>query len=157
MGIPGRRQHAKALLSRAEHVKLRALIERIEQETSAEICLVILHDTEDPRKFALDYFNHHGIGKKDLNNGVLILVVLAKRRIELVVGDGLRAAIPQKVFDGVIADVLAPHFRQGQFGKGLHLAIETLERSLHETLPPTHVHPRGQVPPVVDLESEKPS
>ncbi len=149
--------HARALLSRAEKVKVRGLIEQIAQETTAEICVVLLHDTDDPRKFALDYFNHHGIGKKDLNNGILILVVLAKRRIELIVGDGLRGSIPQKTLDSVVAEILAPHFRDGKFGDGLHLAIEALGRMLRETLPSGHLRTQGHLPPVVDLESGEPS
>ncbi len=152
-----KQQHARAVLSRAEKVKVRTLIEHIEQETMGEICVVLLHDTDDPRKFALDYFNHHGIGKKDLNNGILILVVLAKRRIELVVGDGLRGSIPQRGLDSVIAEILAPHFRDGKFGDGLQLAIEALGRMLRETLPSVHLRTQGHLPPVVDLESGEPS
>ncbi len=153
MALLRRRQHVRVLLSQAEKVKLRELIERVERETTGEICVVLLHAAEDPRKFALDYFNHLGIGKKELDNGILILVVLAQRRIELVIGDGLRGIIPQTFLDRVIAETLAPRFRDGKFGDGLHQALEAFERVLHENLPKAaNLRKLGQLPSVVDLE-----
>lgn len=147
-----RRPNAHRLLSQAEKVKLRELIERVERETSGEISILLVHDVEHPRQFAIDYFNHHGIGKKDLHNGILILAVLDKRQIELVVGDGLHGVIPQDALNRVVTETLAPHFRNKKFGPGLHQAVETLGRLLREYPPKA---PRDQHNPsrgIVDLE-----
>ncbi len=138
-------------MSRSEKAKLRELIERIERETSGEISVVLLHDAHEPRKFALDHFNHLGIGKKELDNGVLILVVLGTRRIELVVGHGLQERIPQTFFQRLIDEALAPHFRDGKIGEGLYHAVEALGHVLAEVRPHTPPHSQHS-PGVVDLD-----
>ncbi len=149
----GRKRHkARELLSRAEKVKLRELIEHIERETTGEICVMLLEDVADPKKFATDYFNHLGIGKKELDNGILILVVLAKRRIELLVGRGLSRAMPQAFLEQVINEALVPHFRDGKFGHGLHQAVEALGGVLQENYPKMRESKPGEMPGIVDLE-----
>lgn len=146
----------RALLSKAEQARLRHLIEHIEQETSAELCVMLLGDVEEPRVFATHYFNHLGIGKKELNNGVLILVVLNKRRIEIVVGQGLEAIMPPPFLERVINEQMAPHFRDGKFGPGLHRAVETLGEVLRKHFPGAHPSGRqgapGNIPDVIDLD-----
>ncbi len=143
-------------MSKAEQARLRHLIEHIEQETSAELCVVLLGDVEDPREFATHYFNHLGIGKKELNNGVLILVVLDKRRIEIVVGEGLEAIMPPPILERVMNEQMSPHFRDGKFGPGLHRAVETLGEVLRKHFPGAGPGPHpgapGKIPDVVDLD-----
>ncbi len=143
-------------MSKAEQARLRHLIEHIEQETSAELCVVLLGDVEDPREFATHYFNHLGIGKKELNNGVLILVVLDKRRIEIVVGEGLEAIMPPPFLERVMNEQMSPHFRDGKFGDGLHRAVETLGQVLRARFPGARPGPHpgapGKIPDVVDLD-----
>lgn len=145
-----RRAYAHTLLSQAEKVKLRELIEQVERETSGEISILLLHDVEHPRQYAIEYFNHHGIGKKELHNGILILAVLDKRRIELVVGDGLHGVIPQEALDRVIHDTLAPRFRKNEFAVGLHEAVQMLGRLLRAH-PPKATGPHRHLPGIVDL------
>ncbi len=152
MRIRRARPHVGALLSKAEKARLRHLIEHIEQETSAELCVMLLRDVEDPREFATRYFNHLGIGKRELNNGVLILVVLDKRRIEIVVGKSLEAIMPPPFLERVMNEQMAPHFRDGKFGAGLHQAVETLGQVLRAHFPGAHPGAPGKVPDVVDLD-----
>jgi len=142
----------KALLSRAEKARLRHLIESIERESTGEICVMLLRDVEDPREFATHYFDNVGIGKKELNNGLLILVVLDKRRIEIVVGRGLEAILPQPFLERVINEQMAPHFRDGKFGPGLHRAVETLGEVLRKHFPGAPSGAPGKIPDVVDLD-----
>ncbi len=156
MRIPRARPQVRALLSKAEQARLRHLIEHIERDTTAEICVMLLRDVEDPREFATHYFNHLGIGKRELNNGVLILLVLDKRRIEIVVGKGLEAILPQPFLDRLITEQMAPHFRDGRFGPGLHRAVETVGEVLRKHFPGAHPGGRpstpGTIPDVVDLD-----
>lgn len=156
MRVRRARSHVRALLSKAEKARLRHLIEHLERETAAEISVMLLKDIEDPRGFAVYYFNYIGIGKKDLDNGLLILAVLDRRRIEIVVGKGLEAIMPRSLLERVINEQMAPHFRDGKFGAGLHQAVETLGQVLREHFPGSRpgAHPGspGKIPDIVDLD-----
>src|SRR5712692_6648615 len=149
-----RRHSTTHLLSAAEKAQLRELIERLERDTTAEICVMLLRDTADPARFGREYFDHHGIGKKERNNGVFVLVVLAKRRIEIVVGAGLKDAVPQPFLERVISDVMAPSFRAGKYGEGLHRGVEAIGQWLRAERPELRPGEPGKLPPVVDLSQD---
>lgn len=138
--MPTRVHH---LLSHDEKARLRHLVETLERETGAEIAALMVPHVDDPEKFATAYFNHVGIGKRDHNNGVLILVVVDRRQVRIEVGHGLETVVPQDAARRVIAEVMAPQFRGGRYGEGLIRGVEAIAdliRSGHQGLP----HP---VPP----------
>jgi uncharacterized protein len=162
MGTQRARSHVRTLLNKEEKANLRHLIEHVERETSAEICVMVLKDVVDPRDFAVHYFNHLGIGKKDLDNGLLVLVVLERRHVEIVVGKGLEGVMPRALLEQVINEQMAPHFRDGKFGQGLHHAVEAFGRVLREQAPavrpdatpgaPGKPGAPRKIPDVVDLD-----
>ncbi len=114
------------LLSRDEKARLRHLVETLERETGAEIAAVMMPHVDDPENFATTYFNHVGIGKREHNNGVLILVVVDRRQVRIEVGHGLEAVVSQDAAGRVIAEVMAPQFRGGRYGEGLIRGVEAI-------------------------------
>lgn len=149
-----KRRSLAHLLSSTEKHQLRELIERLERDTTAEISVMLLHDTADPARFAREYFDHHGIGKKDQNNGVLILVVVAKRRIEITVGAGLKDAVPQAFLEQVISEAMAPSFRTNRFGEGLMRGVEAIGQRLRAERPELRPGEPTKLPPIVDLDKD---
>ena len=73
------------------------------------------------REYATKLFenNGKGIGEKGKDNGLLILLALKERRVEVEVGYDLE----QWITDGFSGEtsrlVMAPHFREGNYGAGL--------------------------------------
>jgi len=156
MRIGRRRQKVTHLISRAEKARLRELIEQIDRETTAEICVMLLDDAEEPSEFARKYFDHLGIGKHELHNGILILAVVAKRQIEVVVGKGLREVAPQAFLEQVINDIMVPDFRVGRFADGLRKTVEAFGRVLRERRPRVDGEPPSHIPDVIDVSREEP-
>jgi uncharacterized protein len=146
----------RTLLNKGEKATLRRLIEHIEQETNAEVCVMLLGDVENPRQFAVHYFNHMGIGKKDLDNGLLVLVALERRQIEIVVGKGLEEVVPRPFLEQVINAQMAPRFRDGDYGRGLHEAVDALGQRLRASFPRPGPGRPGKIPDVVDLDQRAP-
>ncbi len=147
-----KRRSLAHLISSGEKHHLRELIERLERDTTAEISVMLLHDTADPARFAREYFDHHGIGKKDQNNGVFVLVVVAKRRIEITVGAGLKDAVPQAFLEQVISETMAPSFRDQRFGEGLMRGVEAIGQRLRAERPELRPGEPTKIPPIVDLD-----
>src|SRR5438132_11852604 len=102
MRIGRKRQKVTHLISRAEKARLRELIEQIDRETTAEICVMRLDDAEEPSAFARKYFDHLRIGKRELHIGILIRAVVSTRPIGVVVGRGLREVARQDLLEQVL-------------------------------------------------------
>jgi uncharacterized protein len=102
------------------------LISENESKTGVEIAVVILPtiDSYVPKDFAVALFNHFGIGKKDKNNGILILHVLDQRRVEIEVGYGLEGDLPDVIVKRIIDTYTIPAFKADDFSKG-HLDTVT--------------------------------
>jgi uncharacterized protein len=75
----------------------------------------------DIREYAVKLFANHGrgIGEKGKDNGLLILLALEERRVWVEVGYGLEEFITDGFSGETSRDVMAPRFREGQYGAGL--------------------------------------
>ncbi len=119
------------LLDARSRSQLNGLLERLERKTSSELAVVTLPDIggEDPEGYAVKLFADWGIGKKDKNNGVLILVAVKERKIRIEVGYGLEGALPDGLCGQIIRERMEPAFKKQQFGQGLiagTLAVATI-------------------------------
>jgi uncharacterized membrane protein YgcG len=92
------------LLSPAQRESLETLSQSVERQTTAELAIVTVPtlDGQSIDSYAHELFNQWGIGKKGLNNGVLLLVAPQERRMRIEVGYGgaiNRREIAQKPYD----------------------------------------------------------
>src|SRR5690606_16928068 len=60
-----------------------------------------------------------GIGQKDKNNGIIILLAVEDRKVSIQTGYGMEGVITDAVAKRIIEQVLTPAFKQGQFYKGI--------------------------------------
>ncbi len=72
-----------------------------------------------PKQFATDLFNHWKIGSASTNNGVLVLLVMSKRRLEIETGDGMEGALPSQWLADMQTRTMVPRFKAKDFGGGL--------------------------------------
>jgi len=63
------------------------------------------------------------IGRKGLDNGVILLVFARDRRVRFEVGYGLEAALPDALAGQIIREALAPRFREQRYAAGLEDAV----------------------------------
>lgn len=115
------------ILSQPERNLLSALINELERVTSAEIAIVTLNTIgmASIEEYAVDLFEKWGIGKKDKDNGLLILVAVNERQVKIEVGYGLEGIITDGLAGQIIREKIVPEFKQGNFGKGLLAATAT--------------------------------
>ena len=113
-------------------VLLNQLISRVEQQTSAEIAVVILPSIGDnvPKPFATDLFAAWGVGKKEKDNGVLVLHVLDQRRVEIETGYGVEAKLTDSHCRWIIAEIMKPFFKAESYGDGHLEMVRALARGL---------------------------
>ena len=85
---------------------------------------------DEPREFATSLFRHWGLGDKEQNNGLLVLLVLGQGAIEIETGYGIEGALPDAVCKRVIERVMIPHFKARNFDNGMVEGVGALAEVL---------------------------
>jgi uncharacterized protein len=107
----------------ASEQRLDQLIRAVESRTG-DVIIVATVDTvapyATPRDYAVKLFENRGrgIGQKGKENGVLVLLTIKERRVEIEVGYGLEPYLTD-AFTGETSRSMTPYFRRGEFGEGL--------------------------------------
>ncbi|MBN8745544.1 MAG: YgcG family protein [Thiomonas arsenitoxydans] len=77
------------------------------------------------------------LGRKAQDDGVLLLVAKDDRAMRIEVGYGLEGAIPDAIAKRIIAEVITPQFKQGDYFGGLQAGVQQLMKLIDgEQLPP---------------------
>ena len=121
-------RHATDRTGRLDAARLARLNERLadfERETSTQVLVYV--DARMPpgatlEEVAAAAMAAWGVGQKGKDNGALFLAFLDDRRMRIEVGYGLEGALPDARANRIIAEVVAPAFRQGDFTGGVEAA-----------------------------------
>lgn len=107
---------------------LNALLAKAWQESTAEPVIVALDDidTDDVDGFATELFGKWGIGKKDKDNGLLILIVRDKRKAVIRTGYGAEGVMPDVIAGRILREDMFPRFREGDYDGGTVAAAERI-------------------------------
>jgi uncharacterized membrane protein len=104
-----------------------------------------------PRERAVQLFSALRVWDTAHNNGVLIYLLLAERRIEILADRGLHGRTAPD-FWTTLANRLSDTLHQGDFEAGLSLAVEEIGLLLHQHYPSDgHVHNPDELPNAVVL------
>jgi len=119
-------------LTRDQQAALEQKLVAFYDSTSTEIAVVIVQSTEgyEVSEFALKLGRTWGIGGKDNNNGVVLLVAKADRRLNISTGYGLEGALPDLATKYIIDDVITPNFKGNDFYRGLNEGTDAIIKSV---------------------------
>lgn len=111
------------LLDAALEDELNGALAAIERRTGAEIAVATVSSLEGRtiEDFATRLFNSWAIGKKGVDNGVLLLVARQERKVRIEVGLGLERGLTDAESAKIINEALLPAFRTGDFPGGIRL------------------------------------
>ncbi len=119
-------------LNETNKLELNRIVTAIENKSTAQIAIVIVPSIgeEVPKSFAVDLFEHWGIGQPKKDNGLLILTVMDQRRTEFEVGYGLEPILTDALSYRIASQELVPHFKNGNYGLGLLAGVERIQQVL---------------------------
>jgi uncharacterized protein len=108
------------------------LLARIWNSTSAEPVAVIVDslEGEDVNEYATELFTLWGIGKKDKDNGVLVLVSVGDHKAVIRTGYGVEGVLPDAIAATIIRNNMIPHFRTNDYDSGLIEGLTTMSSVL---------------------------
>lgn len=110
----------------------------LQQRKGSQLQVLIVPSTqpETIEQYAIRTFDQWQLGRKGVDDGVLLLVAKDDRRVRIEPGRGLEGAIPDAIANRVIQEYLVPKFREGDFGGGITAATAALVKLIDgEPLP----------------------
>ncbi|MCX7149553.1 MAG: TPM domain-containing protein [Rhodocyclales bacterium] len=121
-----------ATLDETQRGRLEAQLAAIDRAGRAQIAVLLLPTTEPEviEAFGIRLAEAWKIGHKGTDNGVIVIVAKNDRKMRIEVGYGLEGSIPDAVAKRIVAERMAPPFKQGDFFGGLHAAIEGLDQAI---------------------------
>jgi uncharacterized protein len=135
------------LLPEARRLALENRLVALEAEKGAQVAVLVVATTQPEaiEEYALRAAEAWRLGRKGVDDGLLFLVAKDDRRMRIEVGRGLEGAIPDAIAKRIIADVVTPQFRAGDFSGGVEAGVEAIAaRVSGEALPvPTARKPGG--------------
>lgn len=109
------------VISPASEKIIYSLGRELDAKTTAQVAVLTVPtlDGEPIESYALNVLRSWGIGSKDKNNGVLIVVATQDRQSRIEVGYGLEGALPDGLTGRIQDQAMLPFFREGQYDKGI--------------------------------------
>ena len=120
------------ILSLEEEQTLEVTLNAYQAQTTNEIVVVIVENMEGDllMEVAFDIVDTWGVGTKENNNGIVLLIAYADREMFMAIGYGLEGAVSDIVAKGIIDKEITPSFRDGEFALGIEAGIEALQKHI---------------------------
>ncbi|PYY82483.1 TPM domain-containing protein [Pseudomonas sp. TKO26] len=130
--LTGRVVDSAQLLTPSAQVYLTQMLERLEQSTTDQVVVVTVPSLGgySIEEFGLQLGRHWGIGQKDKNNGVLLLVAKDDRQVRIEVGYGLEGRIDDIWAHLIINDSIIPYFKDELYSSGIITGTTSIVRLL---------------------------
>ena len=112
-------------------IQLKGLEDKLaafEQSKGTQVAFLLVATTqpEDIASYANRVGNTWKIGRKDVGDGLLLVVAKNDRKVRIEVAKTLEGAIPDLAAKHIIDEAITPRFRQGDFAGGLHAAADRI-------------------------------
>jgi uncharacterized protein len=98
-----------------------SILRDLENKTTVQVSVVVLNSIgdQDIFDFAQELFVEWGIGDKQKDNGLLILLVKDKRTVRFHTGDGIEGILPDATCKQIQMDYMVVYFKQGDYDTGI--------------------------------------
>lgn len=130
--LTGRVVDDAGMLDSNTESELTQLLTAHEDATTNQVVVVTQDDLQG---YTIEEFGYRlgrewGIGQKDKNNGVLLLVAKSERKVRIEVGYGLEGMLTDAIASNIVHGVVLPEFRKGQFSDGIRQGTLAIVQAL---------------------------
>jgi len=121
------------MLSPQAKAEIEAKLQQLEAAESTQIAILTVPSLEgDPiEDFSIKVAEAWKIGHKGSDNGVLLIVSQADRKVRIEVGYGLEGKLTDLLAGRIIRNELAPAFKAGQIDVGFVRTVDALIAAVH--------------------------
>lgn len=121
------------VLGDSARVRLENRLIRLNDNSTAQMQIVLINDLEgaDPIMYGTELGRKWGVGNKDMNNGVVIVVQPKteenkKGEVGISVGYGLEGVLTDAFCQRIVDNELIPHFKNDDYSGGLDAALDVM-------------------------------
>jgi uncharacterized protein len=134
--LEGRVTDAAGLLPAETETRLTAQLKTLEDTTGTQLIVATVPDLGgyEIEEYGYQLGRTWGIGQKDSNNGAILLVAPAERKVRIEVGYGLEGTLTDALTSQIIRGTIVPRFKTGDMAGGVEAGTQALIEFLQ--LPP---------------------
>ena len=128
-----------ATLTSDQRAALEQKLAALEARKGSQVAVLLVPTTqpETVEQYAIRVFDQWKLGRKGMDDGVLLLVAKNDRKLRIEVGYGLEGAIPDAIAKRVIDEDIVPLFKQGNFYGGISAGTDRVSKLIErESMPP---------------------
>lgn len=126
-------------LTSGQQAALEQKLAGVEARHTAQVAVLLVPTTqpETVEQYAVRVFEKWKLGRKGVDNGVLLVVAKNDRKLRIEVGYGLEGAIPDALAKRIIDEEIVPRFKQGDFHGGIDAGTDRISKLIEgESMPP---------------------
>ncbi|PID33762.1 MAG: hypothetical protein CR955_00890 [Thiotrichales bacterium] len=126
-------------LSVNEKVALESTLENLEKNKGSQLAILIVNTTapEAIEDYSMRVVDKWKLGRKNVDDGVLLLIAMQDKKMRIEVGYGLEGAIPDIAAGRIINEYISPAFRNGEYYSGIVAGVNKIIGLINgEALPP---------------------
>jgi len=111
-----------------QHGALEQKLAAFEAAKGSQIAVLIVPTTQPEaiEQYSIRVVEQWKLGRKGVDDGVLLLVAKDDRKMRLEIGRGLEGAVPDAVAKRITSETIAPYFKNGDFHGGIAAGVERL-------------------------------
>lgn len=130
--LTGRVVDNAGYLSKAAQARISEQLAAHENATGNQVVVATVADLQG---YPIEVFGYQlgrkwGIGEKDKDNGVILLVAKQERKVRIEVGYGLEGVLTDAISSNIIHSVILPAFKKGQFETGISEGVSAIIEAL---------------------------
>ena len=116
------------MLDPATKERIEKKLREFDKRTSSQFAVAIVADMggEDVEGYAVHLFEKWRIGQQGKDNGVLLLVAKAERKVRIEVGYGLEGELTDLIAGRIIDQIITPAFKKGDFAGGIEKGLDAM-------------------------------
>ena len=126
--LSGRVVDQAGLLSQEQEAQLTQKLEALEQASSRQLVIATIRSLEDYpiEDYGYQLGRHWGIGQSEANNGIILIVAPAERKVRIEVGYGLEPIMTDALSHQIIQQQILPRFRDNDYPGGIAAGADAI-------------------------------
>lgn len=126
--LTGRVNDYAQMLSEDVEARITTQLKALEESTGAQVVVLTVDslDGEDIEGYSWRVAETWGLGRGEVDDGILFVVAQNDRKMRLEVGYGLEPMVTDALSSRILNEIVAPRFRAGDFGGGVEKGVSAV-------------------------------